>query len=258
MRYRFRTCILMMLLFAGFLPPLCAATDSSRVATVGPFALPVGTVILDAGHGGHDPGTAATWPFSGLMNEKDITLDLVKRIKGILAIEAPELNVVLTRNDDTYVGLQERCDIAVATEPAPGTSSIFVSVHVNSAQTASANGYEFLIKPQTRNVTILGSDSPASAAARFARYSNSELLRQLNQQNLLLGQAMVQSLEKAFPKARNRGIKETEIYVLNNSRMPAVLVEVGFISNEADARNLASPSWRQEMARAIADAILSF
>lgn len=234
------------------------AVDSTRATAVGPFATPVGTMILDAGHGGYDPGTSATWPFSGQMDEKDITLDLVKRIKGILAIEAPELNIVLTRSDDTYVSLQDRSAIAVATEPAIGTSAIFVSVHVNSALATSANGFEFLIKPQSRKVQILDSDSPVSAAARFARYSNSELLRQLNQQNLLLGQAMEHALVAAFPKARNRGIKETEIYVLNNSRMPAVLVEVGFISNESDARNLASPSWRQEMARAIASAILSF
>lgn len=233
------------------------AADTSRATAVGPFAMPVGTVILDAGHGGHDPGTSATWPFSGAVNEKDITLDLVKRIKGILSIEAPAMNVILTRNEDVYVGLQDRCDIAVATEPAFGASAIFVSVHVNSAQTTTASGFEFLIKPQTRKVQILGSDSPASAAARFARYTNSELSRQLNQQNLLLGQAMEQSLVAAFPKVRNRGVKETDIYVLNNSRMPAVLIEVGFLSNEGDARNLTSPSWRQEMARAIACAILS-
>ncbi|MDY4609067.1 MAG: N-acetylmuramoyl-L-alanine amidase [Sphaerochaetaceae bacterium] len=253
----FRIFFPLTVLVSCFLFPL-GATDTSRANTVGPFAMPVGTVVLDAGHGGHDPGTSATWPFSGPMDEKDITLDLVKRIKGILSIEAPALNVVLTRSDDTYVSLQGRCDIAVATEPTIGTSAIFVSIHVNSAQTTTAGGFEFLIKPQSRIVQILGSDSPASAAARFARYSNSELSRQLNQQNLLLGQAMEQALCAAFPKTRNRGIKETDIYVLNNSRMPAVLVEVGFISNETDARNLASPSWRQEMARAIASAILTF
>lgn len=232
------------------------AAEQTRSSTVGPFALPVGTVILDAGHGGHDPGASATWSFSGRVDEKDITLDMVKRVKGILAIEAPDLSVVLTRGDDTYVSLEDRCAIAVSTEPAAGTSAMFISIHVNSALTSSASGFEFLIKSQSKKVNVLGPDSPASAAARFSRYTNSELARQLNQQNLLLGQAMEQSLVRAFPKERNRGVKEADIYVLNYSRMPAVLVEIGFLSNENDARNLTSPSWLQEMARAIASAIL--
>ncbi len=221
-----------------------------------PFAQRVGLVVLDAGHGGNDPGALASWSFAQSMEEKSFTLDIAKRVRGILAVEAPSLEVVLTRSDDTFVSLQDRSAIAVAAEPPVGTSAIFVSIHANSAAASSASGYELLIKPMANKVGILGADSPLSAAARFSQFSNTALNRQLNQGNALLATTLEDSLERAFPSARNRGVKETEIYVLNNSRMPSVLIEVGFLSNEADARNLSLPSWRQEMARAIATGIL--
>ncbi len=221
-----------------------------------PFSHPVKTVILDAGHGGHDPGTSYAWSFAGgTVYERDLTLDITKRLYALLAVSHPDLQLVMTRSDDTYLTLEQRCEVAYSQSLRPQSSALFVSIHVNSAQAKEASGFEILTKQQSRKVTFLDDKTPIENIGRFSSHSMLTLNRLLNHRNLVIASNFETTLSERLITSRNRGVKERDIYVLHASRMPAVLVEVGFLTNEEDARNLVSPQYRQRVAQALATAI---
>lgn len=229
---------------------------AGTVSAAAPFT-PVGTIILDAGHGGHDPGAVATWD-GATYHEKDLTLDIVLRMRDILARRAPDLTVLLTRESDVFVSLDERVDFATDIGPAHGMGAVFVSLHVNSAYTDTASGYELLVKQTGRRVTFLDEKSPLSAIKRWSSFKSSALNVELDAENEKLARSVRASLGTFFPTGKDRGIIERDIYVLNYSRMPSVLVEVGFLSNKEDSRNLLDEEWRQKMAAAIVSGLLAY
>lgn len=241
---------LLTLMLALSLAPLSASND--------PFSLPVSTVILDAGHGGRDPGASASYSFTaGTVNESDLVLDITKRVYALLALERPDLQLVMTRSDDTYISLAQRSKIAYTTALLPQSSALFVSIHINSAQSSEATGFEVLTKRQEKRVTLLDEHTPAKNIPLFASFSALELNRMLNQRNLVVAKTFEEVLSQRMLTSRNRGIKERDLYVLNASRVPSVLLELGFLSNEDEARAIISPAWRQQVALAIAKAIIA-
>ncbi|HAF85091.1 MAG TPA: N-acetylmuramoyl-L-alanine amidase [Sphaerochaeta sp.] len=241
--------VLILLLMLS-LCPLSAKQD--------PFSYPVSTVILDAGHGGRDPGASASYSFTeGVVHESDLVLDITKRVFALLSIEEPSLNVVMTRLDDTFISLAERSRIAYTTALPPQSSSLFVSIHINSAQSREATGFEVLTKRQEKRVTFLDEHTPIQNIPLFAPFSALELNRLLNQRNLFVAKTFEDVLTSKMSASRNRGIKERDLYVLNASRIPSVLLELGFLSNEGEAKNILSSAWRQQVALAIAKAVIS-
>lgn len=227
--------------------PLGSATD--------PFSLPVGTVIIDAGHGGHDPGASYSWPFAGgMVHERDLNLDLAKRLSALLTLAHPTLDVIMTRTDDRFLSLAERSAIA-ANRPLGSRGALFVSIHINSAQTPSAQGFEVLIKRQEKQVALLDELTPLANIPLFASHSQAQLNRLLNNRNLVVASIFEETMSSQLVTARSRGIKEQDLWVLNQCRMPAVLVEVGFLSNEQDARRLVDGTYRQHLAQVLANAV---
>ncbi|MGH0052182.1 MAG: N-acetylmuramoyl-L-alanine amidase, partial [Sphaerochaetaceae bacterium] len=189
-----------------------------------PFSYPLGTVIIDAGHGGHDPGATNAWSFAGgTVYERDLTLDIAKRLQALLAVTHPSLQLVMTRDDDRYISLEDRCQIAYRTPLQPQTSSLFISIHVNSATTDQASGFEVLTKEQEKRVTLLDAMTPIENIPLFSSYSQLALNRLLNQRNLVVASVFEQTLEASLVTGRNRGVKERDLWVLNGARMPAVL-----------------------------------
>ena len=168
-------------------------------------------ICIDAGHGGKDPGACA-----GGAREKDIALSVALKIGALLTC----YKVVYTREEDVYVGLAERALIANQAK-----ADLFVSVHCNSAPSASANGME---------VYVHTSRSAASTRAANTIY------------------------DRLLPASgfRGRGVKANDYAVLRETVMPAVLVELGFVSNEGDRAKLISESWQDRAAEAIASGII--
>jgi N-acetylmuramoyl-L-alanine amidase len=179
----------------------------------GPGAGSFHTVVLDAGHGGHDRGARAV---SG-MNEKELCLDVAKRMKPLL--ERAGLRVVMTRTTDRFIPLSQR---AQASNRIRG--SIFVSVHFNWARRQGARGIE----------TFYFAGSPQSR--RLAANIQQEMLR-------------------AYPTI-NRGVKQARFYVLRNNNRPAVLLEMGFLSNPQENRLVQDPRVRQRLAEAAVRGII--
>jgi N-acetylmuramoyl-L-alanine amidase len=171
------------------------------------------TVVIDAGHGGHDPGGIP----SNIIPEKGVALDVAKRVRAALADAG--LRTVLTRSDDTFVPLATRVAIANAQKRA-----IFLSIHFNAATRRGANGIE----------TYYGSAGAKPIAA------------------------LIQRRAVITTPGENRGIKHARYYVLRKTRLPAVLVECGFLTNPDDTRRALRKEWREQIARAIAAAIIEY
>lgn len=191
-------------------------------------------VVLDPGHGGQDSGAIC-----GTVLEKDLTLDVALRAELIL--RAAGFTTVMTRTSDRYLSLAERAALANDEE-----DSLFVSIHFNDGERATASGVEtyYATRQTARHPGILSwlpfLERPDGAALS----ARSESLARFIQA------ALVERTQ-----AVNRGIKTEQFYVIANVRHPAALLEAGFITNKSDATKLATTEYRQEIASAISDGI---
>jgi N-acetylmuramoyl-L-alanine amidase len=197
------------------------------------------TVVLDAGHGGHDNGASSRFGF-----EKEFTLDTVRRVRKRL--EAAGLRVVQTRNRDVFVELEARPRLANKT---PG--SIFVSIHYNSADwKPSANGIETYCIPPV--------GAPPSGQDEVMRRDRiTERGHSLEPVNFTLANTMQHALMGKL-RAEDRGVKRARYVVLKDASTPAILIEGGFLTNPGDAAKIADPKWRENYAAAIAAGILEY
>lgn len=180
-------------------------------------------VVLDPGHGGRDTGANGA-----RLQEKEVNLDIALQAGEILAQRGFE--VAYTRDDDTYLTLSERCQIANELNAA-----VFVSVHCNSAENSSATG--------TETYYYASLEDPERFMQKEQRYKLARLL----QQNL------VRQLGLA-----DRGVKQDRFTVIMDTNMPSALVETAFINNPSDEACLRDKSFRSKAARAIADAITEY
>jgi len=238
----------------------CATTPSPRVG--GPFESPVGrpaarppsfpqTIVIDAGHGGHDPGTA----HYGL-KEKHLALDIAKRLRTNL--QAAGLNVIMTRETDQFLPLSGRPAVANRLQ-----ADLFVSVHINANRNRSVSGVEVYYPRQS----VVSSEAQWPPDVSPAEVSvPSTTVRQVLW-DLVLGKTRSQSRRLAASICRSmrtglqvpcRGNKPARFVVLKEAWMPAVLVEVGYVTNQLEAGRLSNPAYRQATADSMARGILSY
>jgi N-acetylmuramoyl-L-alanine amidase len=224
----------------------------------------VRVVWIDAGHGGADPGAIGP----GGVREKDIALGISRRLQRILRNERG-IEVRLTREDDTFVDLWERG--LLATDAKGERPGVFVSVHANSYPVRrTTRGFEtyFLSEARTEDERRVSANENAPLTIRGrgvdpARQSDLDfILRELRNfdhahWSALLAQ-MVQDEMAKFHPGPNRGVKQGPLAVLTNAIMPSVLVEVGFVSNDEEARLMVQDQFQERAASAIATAVLRF
>ena len=193
------------------------------------------TVVIDPGHGGNDEGARG-----GGLKEKDLTLDLALRVEKLLGTF--NFPTVLTRRDDTYVSLSERTAIANKIDNA-----IFLSLHFNHSRDSSATGVE----------TFYASAKvpPESAWTWIGFFSKPEPPPGDNGEDLA---GYIQTSLVTRTDAANRGIKARELYVVRHTRCPAVLIEGGFVNNPLDARLLSNVEYRDRLAKAIAEGVMTY
>jgi N-acetylmuramoyl-L-alanine amidase len=200
---------------------------------------PVNTVVLDAGHGGHDKGAVCIFG-----NEKDFALDVCVRARKLL--EATGLKVVMTRSDDTFIPLEQRPMVANTTP-----HSIFVAIHFNdSLANPSASGFEIY------SITPQGEASTADNALSL-RDLHAEPGNVTDTQSLALSESIYNSLLGNIPQV-DRGVKHARFAVIRLAQVPAVLIEGGFVSSSTEARQIATPAYRQELAVAVVNGIEGF
>jgi N-acetylmuramoyl-L-alanine amidase len=215
-------------------------------------------IVVDAGHGGQDPGAIGR---RGLQ-EKDVTLDMARRLAAELKRDGFE--VVLTRGDDRFVSLGGRTQLANGAH-----GDLFVSLHANANPRRNRTGIETYVLNMTddRYAVRLAARENGADAADEGGGDVRRILTDLNAKasagsSRRLAEAIQRQLCAAvrtrFGDARDLGVKSALFHVLLGARMPAVLVETGFISNPAEEKRLATPEYRAEVARAVARAVHDF
>jgi len=207
-------------------------------------------IVVDAGHGGNDSGARSA---SGKYLEKELTLDVARRVAELLA-EEPGFVVMLTRKKDVYLTLKERTDYANS-----NNADLFVSIHANANSNRRATGTETYV------YSSRASDKVASIAAH--RENDNVNLLDFIQDDLLHSGFRSRSFllaEKVDQRIRDRlgqkirRIEQAPFYVLARVRMPSILIETAFLSNKGEEQKLRDPEWRSKMSRAIADGILAY
>ena len=234
--------------------------EPMRVKSTAPAypSLAIREVIIDPGHGGKDPGAVGV---SGAQ-EKDIVLDIAKRLKKIL--ENRGLRVIMTRETDVFISLQERTEIASRSK-----ADLFISIHANSSLVQTVYGIEvFSLKGLSsleQNEAQREMNHQILFKSLTMKRHNENLEKILA--DMLYSYKQAESHELAdhaaekisrFVKTKNRGMKYARFYVLRNTLIPAVLVEVGFLSNTREERLLANGLYRQKVADGLAKSILEY
>jgi N-acetylmuramoyl-L-alanine amidase len=202
------------------------------------FRRPLQTIVIDAGHGGNDSGTQNI----GLkLNEKTFTLDVARRLQRLLVAEG--YRVVMTRTDDRFIALPARAEIA-----NDAKADLFVSIHFNAVpNNGSVRGTEtYVLTPQYQRSTSSAATSPEDRVAQPGNRHDGW--------SAVLGWQMHRQI-LAKLKSEDRGYKRARFAVLRLVNCPGVLVEAGYLSNDAEARRIATPEYRADLAEALAAAI---
>jgi len=215
------------------------------------------TVVIDPGHGGHDPGAV-----SDFVTEKDLVLSVGLMLRDKL--EARGIAVVMTRKDDTFVELEDRASFAV-----PSEHNLFISLHANSTETAGAEGIETWVfgEPQDDSLIELailengGGDlgrARTVEAQAAAASIDGDLLRE---ENLTYSTALAERVQRGLigvTGSADRGVKNNYFVVIRDARVPAVLVELGFINHPTEGPKLADAGYQDTLAEALADGVEAF
>lgn len=210
-------------------------------------------IIIDPGHGGKDPGSVG---YNGL-KEKDVVLStaliLQKRIKD----KYPDKTIILTRDRDVFIPLEERANIANGTYEKLG-ETIFISIHVNSSRSSKSYGFEtwHLNADYKRDILNKSSISDDKSVANIV---NAMMIEEIYKESKELAKNIQDKLEEKIGYvSKNRGIKEEKYFVIKKSVMPAVLVEIGFNSNKYEAIRLTNYSYLNKIASGISDGLVKF
>ena len=216
-------------------------------------------IVLDAGHGGSDPGSLGYHTFDGqevTLREKDLTLAVVLEAERLLKKEFPDRAVVLTRRGDSYPTLEERVALAHAQKLGPLDSIVFLSVHFNASLNKNASGLEFWYVPEDYEREVITAKGLADSAFPVLNALVDEEFKKESQ-------SLAKSLAKSYAhelgdEQISRGLKENPWFVVRMARMPAVLAELGFITNPSDAALLNQPDYLKKLARGLYNGVASF
>jgi N-acetylmuramoyl-L-alanine amidase len=209
-------------------------------------------LALDAGHGGWDLGTVGR---KGLM-EKDLVLDVVRRL-GKLVEDRLGAEVIYTRQDDTYLPLEKRTEIANLAQ-----ADLFVSVHANYSDDSAARGAETYYTNTYSSVRARTSAADAEGSTtENVNWTNVDIREKVQKSRRFAAavqQALYGVLASQIPDIRNRGVKRASYVVLTGTSMPAILAEVSFVSSPADEAKLKSSSYRDKIAEGLLKGIAQY
>ena len=238
-------------------PPTTAAANARGGYSLSrQLGLGVSRVVIDPGHGGHDPGAQVRG-----LNEAELVLDVALRLERLL-VKEPGVEVVLTRRTNAYVALEERT--AIANKSA---ADLFLSIHANASGNAGVRGFEtyFLNFAPNPEAEALAARENAGSARRMG--SLPDIVKAIALNNKIdesrdfagmVQSSMHEILRKADQNARNLGVKQAPFTVLIGATMPSVLAEVSFMTNRDEATLLRAPAYRQQIAEALCAGIMKY
>ncbi len=220
------------------------------------LGLKINRIVIDAGHGGHDTGTIGP---SGLM-EKDLALDVARRLGKIIQDRLPSAEVIYTRDDDSFVSLEQRTAIA-----NDAKADLFLSIHANSSDDHTVSGVEsyylnFNASPGAMEVAArenaLSQGSVHDLPDLVKKIANNEKIDESRDLAGNIQDALVKRMDKQAK--RDRGVRQAPFVVLIGAHMPSVLAEISFLSNPGDEQWLKKPENRQKVADGLYQGIAGY
>ena len=250
-------------LTTGAVAAISDAVQNDRLAHAGE-RLRVAYLLLDPGHGGVEPGSIGSY-LEGTkrvtLREKDVTLKIAQKLSGLLGKEYPDKEVVFTRADDRFVSLENRTVIANTFLEKTSDAVHYVSIHANSTlnKSSKASGFEVWVLPPTYQRKLLDEKTVGRENLDILPILNSMFEEEISVESVMLAQEILRGLDGSVGKVTgNRGLRQNDWYVVRNARMPAVLVEVGFVSSEEEAARLADDTYLNDVAAGIYTGIRAF
>ncbi len=237
-------------------PSVPTANGAGGFSMARQLGLSVSRIVIDPGHGGHDPGVLG----KGL-NEATLVLEVALRLEKLL-LKEPGLEVVLTRRTDVYVPLEERTELANRE-----SADMFLSIHANASRNEAAKGIE------TYFLSFASSPEAEAVAARENSASSREmhqlpdLIKAITLNNKLdesrdlatmVQESLVTSLRKSNKEIRSRGVKKAPFVVLIGAAMPSVLAEISFVSNKQELSLLKTNAYKQKIAESLFNAVMRY
>jgi len=239
------------------LPPAApAATSGGDYSLARQLGLGISRIVIDAGHGGHDPGAQA----NGIV-ESELVLDIALRVEALLKKQAG-IDVVLTRRTQEFIPLEERT--AIANREG---ADLFLSIHANASRRVAAKGVETYFLNFATNPDAEAVAARENAGSRTSMGKLPALVQQIALHNKMkesreLAQIVQTNMIRAL-KPQNKtlvdlGVKQAPFVVLIGAQMPSVLAEISFVTNKSEASLLKKDAYRQRIAQALADAVLKY
>jgi N-acetylmuramoyl-L-alanine amidase len=225
-------------------------TADGETSLVRALGLKIGRIVIDAGHGGHDSGTIG----AGGIEEKDVVLDVALRL-GKLLHERLGAEIIYTRSDDTFIPLETRTAIANKAQ-----ADLFLSIHANSSNDATARGVETYYLNFTSAPDALQTAARENAVSTQSIYQLSDLVKKIALKDKIdesrefasdVQQGLYSGLMKGNAGLKNRGVKKAPFVVLIGANMPSVLAEISFVTNPRDANQLRQPEYRERVAESL-------
>jgi N-acetylmuramoyl-L-alanine amidase len=221
----------------------------------------IAAIVVDPGHGGKDSGAIGDHIIDGIPYksvEKDITLRVSRLLYDRLAAAFPDKRVLLTREGDTYPTLEDRVELANDIPLKDNEAIIYVSVHANAAFNRAVRGYEvWYLSPDYRRQVI--DQSRYQDSKEVIPILNSMLEEEFTTESILLAQSILSSFGEILGNTMpSRGLKDQDWFVVRNARMPSVLVELGFVTNETDAKLMRDEAYLMKLSDALYKGIIDF
>jgi N-acetylmuramoyl-L-alanine amidase len=213
----------------------------------------IAAIIIDPGHGGKDAGAQGTHTINGkkvTVVEKDVVLKVSHELYATLRAAYPDKKILMTRTGDTYPSLDDRTVIANSVPLRENEAIIYVSVHANASFNRNARGYEvwYLTPEYRRDLLGGGGQTPAS----LLPIQNAMLDEEYTKESVMIAESILAGFKGKFSASfPSRGVKAEQWYVVKKSKMPAVLVELGFVTNREDAILLSDPAGLKKFSDAI-------
>ena len=237
-------------------PAVPAVNTNGQFSLARQLGLGISRIVIDPGHGGHDPGTKG----NGL-SESEVALDVALRLKNLLA-KQPGVEVVMTRETNVYIPLEERT--AIANREA---ADLFLSIHVNASRNKQAAGVETYVLNFASNPEAEAVAARENAGSGRAMHNLPSIVQAIALNNKIdesrdfaaaVQKSMVGKLAPQNKQLRDRGVKQAPFVVLIGAGMPSVLAEMAFITHKQEGRLLKTAAYRQTIAEALRDAILRY
>jgi N-acetylmuramoyl-L-alanine amidase len=221
----------------------------------------IAAIVVDPGHGGKDPGASATHTVDGrqfTLVEKDLTLKVSRSLHALLSAAWPDKRILLTRTGDTYPTLDDRVAIANSVPLRDNEAVIYISIHANASFAKTARGYEvWYLSPEYRRTLI--DETQRSESAEVLRILNDMMEEEFTTESITMARLILNQFEETLgPLSPSRGIKAEDWFVVRNARMPSILVELGFVTNETEALLLADDAYLMKLSQALYKGITQF